>query len=134
MEHSTSAAPRRHPARTRPAVPRRHPARTRPAAPAWTRNEHGRGAAHYVTTLPTGPALARVLSAVCAEAGVPTVSTGGVELVRRSHPDGRSFLFAVNHSYAGAVVEAKGTTLDGAPVDGSLTVPAGAVRIVREAR
>lgn len=27
----------------------------------------------------------------------------------------------------------KGTTLDGTPVDGSLTVPAGAVRIVREA-
>ncbi|MBB6555139.1 beta-galactosidase [Nonomuraea rubra] len=102
--------------------------------PAWTRNEHGRGGAHYVTTLPAGPALARVLSAVCAEAGVPTGSTGGVELVRRSHPDGRSFLFAVNHSDADAVVQAKGSTLDGAAVDGSLTVPAGAVRIVREAR
>ncbi|MEV5494680.1 Beta-galactosidase C-terminal domain [Nonomuraea fuscirosea] len=42
-------------------------------------------------------------------------------------------MFAVNHTAAEATVAVKGTTLDGTPVDGSLTVPAGAVRIVREA-
>ncbi|MFI7616662.1 beta-galactosidase [Nonomuraea terrae] len=102
--------------------------------PAWTRNEAGRGAAHYLTTLLAGEALARVLAAVCAEAGVATTDTPGVELVRRSHSDGRSFLFAVNHTDADAVVKATGTSLDGTPVDGRLTVPAGTARIVRERR
>ncbi|WP_235854389.1 beta-galactosidase [Nonomuraea aridisoli] len=102
--------------------------------PAWTRGEAGRGAAHYLTTLPADEALARVLAAVCAEAGVATTDTPGVELVRRSHPDGRSFLFAVNHTDADATVKATGTILDGTPVDGRLAVPAGTARIVRERR
>ncbi|WP_207756631.1 beta-galactosidase [Nonomuraea cypriaca] len=100
--------------------------------PAWTRNRWSEGAAHYLTTLPTGAGLTRVLSAVCAEAGVPASATPGVELVRRSHPNGRSYLFAINHTETDAVVEATGTALDGTRADGRLTVPAGAVRIVRE--
>ncbi|MFI6918985.1 beta-galactosidase [Nonomuraea spiralis] len=96
--------------------------------PAWTRNIWGEGAAHYVTTLPADPA--RLLAAVCAESGVPTADRRGVEVVRRSHPDGRGYLFAINHTGEDAVVEATGTLPDGTPVDGRLTVPAGAVRIV----
>ncbi|MFC7099128.1 Beta-galactosidase C-terminal domain [Nonomuraea rubra] len=41
----------------------------------------------------------------------------GVEVVRRSHPDGRSFLFAVNHTAEDATV----TTAEG----GTVTVAAG---------
>ncbi|NUP00386.1 MAG: beta-galactosidase, partial [Nonomuraea sp.] len=96
--------------------------------PAWTRNTWEAGAAHYVTTLPADPS--RLLAAVCAESGVATTDHPGVELVRRTHPDGRSYLFAINHTDRDADVEATGTLPDGTPVDGRLTVPAGAVRIV----
>ncbi|WP_336214061.1 beta-galactosidase [Nonomuraea sp. LPB2021202275-12-8] len=103
--------------------------------PAWTRNEWEGGAAHYLTTLLAGADLARVLGAVCAEAGVPVSATPGVEMVRRAHADGRGYLFVINHSGADVVVAATGVGLsDGDPVDGELTVPAGEVRIVRETR
>lgn len=100
--------------------------------PAWTRNAWGQGAAHYLTTVLSGDDLAAVLRAVCAEAGVATRAVPGVELVRRAHPDGRAYLFAINHAAAPATVEATGTDLiTGADVPGELTVPAGEVRIVR---
>ncbi|MEU6714862.1 beta-galactosidase [Nonomuraea sp. NPDC046802] len=92
--------------------------------PAWTRNEFGEGAAHYLTTRLEDDALAEVVAAVCAEAGVEPVAEAvpGVEVVRRSHADGRSFLFAINHTGEDAVVRPPG----GAPV----TVAAGDVRII----
>ncbi|TMR91371.1 beta-galactosidase [Nonomuraea basaltis] len=92
--------------------------------PAWTRNEWGDGAAHYLTTRLDDGALAGVVTAVCAEAGVePAAGAGpGVEVVRRSHADGRSFLFAINHTEADAVV----TTRAG----DQLTVPARDARII----
>jgi beta-galactosidase len=96
--------------------------------PAWTRNTWERGVSHYLTTLPTD--LARVFAAVCAESGVATSQHPGLELVRRSHPDGRGFLFAINHTEQDEVVETTGALPDGTPVDGTLVVPAGAVRIV----
>ncbi|MEU6799366.1 beta-galactosidase [Nonomuraea wenchangensis] len=94
--------------------------------PAWTRHEQGGGAAHYLTTRLDDAALARVLAAVCAEAGVRPAATAppGVEVVRRAHEDGRAFLFAVNHTGADAEV----TTPAGARV----TVPAGDVLILPE--
>ncbi|MCK2216656.1 beta-galactosidase [Actinomadura sp. ATCC 31491] len=94
--------------------------------PAWTRNEHGAGAAHYLTTRLDDAGLARVLAAVCAEAGVRPAAEAppGVEVVRRAHPGGRSFLFAVNHTGADAVV----TTAGGVRA----TVAAGDVLILRE--
>ncbi|WP_344859275.1 beta-galactosidase [Planomonospora alba] len=104
-------------------------------SPAWTRNAWGAGAAHYLTTLPDDEALAAVLAAACAEAGVTAAAEApaGVEAVRRAHPDGRSYLFAINHTGADAVVGAAGAVLPGGePVDGALTVPAGGVRVVRE--
>ncbi|WP_203871755.1 beta-galactosidase [Planomonospora parontospora] len=104
-------------------------------SPAWTRNAWGAGAAHYLTTRLDDAALAAVLAAALAEAGVEPVAVTppGVEVVRRSHPDGRSYLFAVNHTGAEAVVAATGTALPGGePVDGALTVPAGGVGVVRE--
>ncbi|WP_240506269.1 beta-galactosidase [Thermoactinospora rubra] len=101
--------------------------------PAWTRNTWGEGAAHYLTTLLHGDDLRRVVAEVCAEAGVGTSATPGLEVVRRAHPDGRRYLFAINHTGAEATVAATGVALpDGTPVEGRLTVPAGAVAIVRE--
>ncbi|MFI6635136.1 beta-galactosidase [Nonomuraea fuscirosea] len=92
--------------------------------PAWTRNEFGDGAAHYLTTLLDDAALAEVLATVCREAEVepPAVSGPGVEVVRRSHADGRSFLFAINHTDRDATV----TTGAGDAV----TVPAGDVLVI----
>ncbi|SDL70446.1 beta-galactosidase [Nonomuraea jiangxiensis] len=92
--------------------------------PARTRNEWGEGAAHYLTTRLDAAALAGVLAEVCAEAGVEPVATTapGVEVVRRSHADGRSFLFAINHTAEDAVV----TLPDG----GTVAVPAGDARVV----
>ncbi|WP_043622206.1 beta-galactosidase [Nonomuraea candida] len=87
--------------------------------PAWTRNQYGDGTAHYLTTRLDDAALAEVLATACREARVepPARSVPGVEVVRRSHADGRSFLFAINHTDADAPV----TTATGETV----TVPAG---------
>ncbi|TDC10327.1 beta-galactosidase [Nonomuraea longispora] len=92
--------------------------------PAWTRNVWGEGAAHYLTTRLDDGALAEVIAAVCAEAEVrpPATCPPGVEVVRRSHPGGRSHLFAINHTAEDAVV----TTASGE----SVTVAAGDVRVV----
>ncbi|WP_217708404.1 beta-galactosidase [Nonomuraea rhodomycinica] len=101
--------------------------------PAWTRNTWGDGTAHYLTTLPDGDLLGRVVAEVCADAGLATTSHPGVELVRRAHPDGRSYLFAINHTEAAAAVAATGVALPGGrPVDGELTIPSGEFRVVRE--
>ncbi|MBE1584945.1 beta-galactosidase [Nonomuraea angiospora] len=92
--------------------------------PAWTRNEWGDGFAHYLTTRPDDDGLAEVIAAVATEAGVEPVAAApaGVEVVRRSHADGRSYLFAVNHTGEDAVVTPPG----GDPV----TVAAGDVRVI----
>ncbi|MGA4992864.1 beta-galactosidase [Nonomuraea bangladeshensis] len=94
--------------------------------PAWTRHEQGGGAAHYLTTRLDDGTLARVLAAVCAEAAVRPAATAppGVEVVRRTHEDGRAFLFAINHTGADAEV----TT----PAGVRVTVPAGDVLILPE--
>ncbi|MGW2144162.1 beta-galactosidase [Nonomuraea bangladeshensis] len=94
--------------------------------PAWTRHEQGGGAAHYLTTRLDDATLARVLAAVCAEAGVRPAATAppGVEVVRRAREDGRAFLFAINHTGADAEV----TT----PAGVRVTVPAGDVLILPE--
>ncbi|MGW0810675.1 beta-galactosidase [Nonomuraea sp. NPDC002799] len=92
--------------------------------PAWTRNQWGDGAAHYLTTRLDDDALAEVLATVCAEAGAWPVAEAapGVEVVRRSHADGRSYLFAINHTEQDAVVR----PAEGEPV----VVPAGDVRVI----
>lgn len=98
--------------------------------PAWTRNAWGDGTAHYLTTLLSGDDLAAVLRTVCDEAGVTAPAAPGVELVRRAHPDGPAYLFAINHTGADTTVDAIGTDLaTGDTFTGEL--PAGEVRIIR---
>jgi beta-galactosidase len=103
--------------------------------PAITRHGFGEGVAWYVSTCLAGADLARLLGAVCEEAGVSPVAPGtqpGVELVRR-RADGQSWLFVINHSQQAATVAASGLELlTSTPVSGALAVPAGAVRVVRE--
>ncbi|MFF8386342.1 beta-galactosidase [Streptomyces kanasensis] len=108
-----------------------------PAAgrPAVTRHRLGDGTAWYVSTRLDADGLGAVLDLAAADAGVVprTALARDVEVVRRSGDSGR-FVFVVNHTQAAADVplEAPGTELlGGARVDAALTVPAGAVRVVR---
>ncbi|WP_100445066.1 beta-galactosidase [Glycomyces xiaoerkulensis] len=67
--------------------------------PAWTVNRYGEGTAHYLTTFVDGDTLDRVVAAALSDAQVEPVADApaGVEVVRRSHDDGRSWLFCINH-------------------------------------
>lgn len=107
-----------------------------PAAggPAITRNAHGSGAAWYVSTRLDEDSLDALLADVLAEAGIATErAPEGLERVTR-HGAGASYEFLVNHADAERTVAASGVELlTGATVDGSLTVPAGGVRVVRAA-
>src|SRR6266516_4408462 len=104
--------------------------------PAVTRN----GSAWYVSTRLAPGDLERLLGRVCDRAGVaPACGSApppGVEVVRRRDPLRRgrpSWLFAINHGGEPASLEASGLELlTGAAVAGRLTLPAGAVAIVRE--
>ncbi|MFD4573917.1 beta-galactosidase [Streptomyces sp. NPDC058417] len=103
--------------------------------PAVTRNRLGAGTAWYVSTRLGATDLAALLRTVRADAGLPAPAAlpRDVEVVRRSG-DGGTYLFAVNHTGSEATVplDAPGTELlTATPVTGHLTVPAGAVRVVR---
>ena len=110
-----------------------------PAAghPALTRNAWGEGAAWYLATLPSADEYRRIVARLAADAGVTPAAVvhdaaGAVETVRRSTRDA-SYLFIVNHGQAPVRVESSGVELvTGDAVDGIATVPAGAVRIIRE--
>ncbi|MFD3531210.1 beta-galactosidase [Streptomyces sp. NPDC058664] len=110
-----------------------------PAAggPAVTRNRLGRGTAWYVSTRLDAASLDAIVAAACEDAGVAPRAAlpRDVEVVRRAGEGGQQYLFALNHSTEDAVVPLDGTgtelLADGAPVAGELTVPAGAVRVVR---
>ncbi|MCX5409254.1 beta-galactosidase [Streptomyces sp. NBC_00335] len=103
--------------------------------PAVTRHRLGRGTAWYVSTRLDAASLGTITAAACEDAGIGAHDAlpRDVEVVRRSGEGGR-YLFALNHSDQEAEVplESSGTELLGAgPVSGKLTVPAGAVRVVR---
>ncbi|WP_298867348.1 beta-galactosidase [uncultured Microbacterium sp.] len=108
-------------------------------SPALTRNEWGEGTAWYLATLPDAADYRHLLAELVAEAGVePPASVDGdltaLELVRR-HGDEHSYLFAINHGDQPVTVAAAGTDLiTDATADGRITVPGGAVRIIREER
>jgi beta-galactosidase len=106
-----------------------------PGVPAVTRHRGpGGGTSWYVATWLDDDGIRALLRRVLAEAGVaPVVPTRpGVEVVRRSGP-GQSYVFVINHTDEPASVPVTGTELlTGTPAAGDLTVPAGAVRVVRE--
>jgi Beta-galactosidase len=106
-------------------------------APAITRNRWGLGEAWYLATLPEPAAYRSLVARLAADAGVrPAAEVDGdaasVDVVRRRGA-AASYLFVVNHALVDATVATSGTDLvTGATADGSLVVPAGAVRVVRE--
>ena len=107
-----------------------------PAAglPAVTRHTHGQGRAFYVASRLTTEGTAALLATASEAAGLPypPAVSDRVELVHRRGPAGR-YLIAINHGDADAAVPGRGVELTtGAAVSGALTVPAGAVRILRE--
>lgn len=95
-----------------------------------------RGTIRYLATLPDAAALQRLLPEWAAEAGCapPIQGAGhGVEISRRAASDGRSWLFAINHTPHDAPVAATGTDLlSGTRASGTITVPAGAVAVIQE--
>ncbi|MEP6478581.1 MAG: beta-galactosidase, partial [Rhodoglobus sp.] len=100
-------------------------------SPAITRNGFGAGVAWYVATALDEPSFATLVARVLAEAGVTGAGDSEFEVVSRSS-DAGSWLFAINHSAESRTLDATGTELlTGAVVAGSLTIPAGAVRVVR---
>ncbi len=93
--------------------------------PAWTVNRFGEGTAHYLTTFVDEATLDRVVAAAAADAGVAPAAEApaGVEVVRRAHRDGRSWLFCINHTETDAEVKTGTATVE---------VPAGEVVVHAE--
>ncbi len=93
--------------------------------PAWLVNRFGEGTAHYLTTFPDDATLDRIVAAAAEDAGVAPAAEApvGVEVVRRAHEDGRSWLFCINHTDADAKVKT---------ADSIVEVPAGEVVVHRE--
>ncbi|MFH9954652.1 beta-galactosidase [Streptomyces roseolus] len=108
-----------------------------PAAggPAVTRHRLGRGTAWYVSTRLDAASLDAIVAAAAEDAGIPSRPSlpRDVEVVRRAGAHGH-YVFVLNHTDAEAKVplDGPGTELlaDG-EVTGTLTVPAGGVRVVR---
>lgn len=100
--------------------------------PAVTWNAAGAGIAWYVSTSLGDDAYGRLVDAALDGAGVRGEQLPpGVEVVRR-HSAGRSWLFALNHTGAGAEVAADGVELvSGDRVSGRMVVPAGGYAVVR---
>jgi beta-galactosidase len=103
--------------------------------PAVTRRDVGAGgSAWYVGTRLERAGLGALVAQLVETAGVKpeVVAPVGVEVTRRVSDDG-SWLFAINHTDDDASLD--GVTgselLTGTDVAGTLTVPAGAVRVVR---
>ncbi|MFE0255387.1 beta-galactosidase [Streptomyces sp. NPDC059010] len=106
--------------------------------PAVTRTSHGEGTTWYLATQPDPATLGGLLDRIRAEAGVEPVraTPEGVEAALRRGADA-DFLFVINHSDRDAevAVPADATELlTGKPANGSVTVPAGDVAVVREPR
>jgi beta-galactosidase len=109
-----------------------------PAAgrPAVTRHALGEGTAWYVSTRLGAGELAAVLAGAAEDAGLPERAElpRDVEVVRRAGEHG-TYLFVINHTEAEVKVplDAVGTELlTGERAIGRLSVPPGAVRVLRE--
>ncbi|HEX3004068.1 MAG TPA: beta-galactosidase [Angustibacter sp.] len=104
--------------------------------PAVTRRAVGRGAAWYLATRVDAEHLGALVDRLLAEAGVepPVAAPRGVELVRRTG-DGRSYLFALNHTEVEVALAVTGRDLVAdADTQGNLRLPPGGVAVVREDR
>lgn len=105
------------------------------AAPAVTRRRVGAGTAWYLSTRLDDNAYRDLLAVVAAEARVASVLPGapaGVEAVRKVAGDDR-WLFLFNHGSIAVEVDVWGEDLvSGRPVDGSLTIDAGGLVVLRE--
>jgi beta-galactosidase len=101
--------------------------------PSLTKRSVGAGAAWYLATFPDREGIESIVDQLLEESGAAPVAAAdpGVELTRRRSDDGRSFLFAINHSRSSASVQASGVELlSGERFEGS--VPAGGVVVVAE--
>ncbi|WP_458781069.1 beta-galactosidase [Arthrobacter sp. D3-16] len=101
--------------------------------PSLTRRAVGEGAAWYLATFPDRDGIEALVDRLLEESGVAplTAADPGVELTRRRSEEGRSFLFAINHSLTPGAVQATGVDLlSGQPFDG--VVPAGSVVVIAE--
>jgi beta-galactosidase len=100
--------------------------------PALTRRSVGAGSAWYLATFPDRDGIEALVDRLLAAAGISAVAEAdhGVELTRR-RAEGRSFVFAINHSRADATVRVVGADLlSGERFTG--TVPAGGVAVIAE--
>jgi beta-galactosidase len=103
-----------------------------PGGPAITRNRVGSGSAWYVATALDEASFADLMGRALDEAGVDQLELPtGVEVVTRSNTTDR-FRFVINHSEHDISFAVHGAELlTGTSVTGSLTVPAGDVRVIR---
>ena len=119
-----------------------------PGVAAVTRNAFGDGVAWYLATALDEESLATTLVRAARDAGVAVTAghPAGVEIVRRVGESG-SWVFIINHTNAAFDYRTQGTEiLTGAEIGlpasatnetariGTLDVPAGTVRVVRESR
>lgn len=106
-----------------------------PGVPSLTRNEYGAGVAWYLPCRLDARGTATLVGTLLDEAGVTPVTQtrAGVEVVRRTGDDNRSWLFVLNHTETPAILAARGHDLVAdRSVDGVLTVPGGDVAVIRE--
>ena len=106
-----------------------------PGVPAVTRHAYGSGAAWYLATRLDQEGTDALVARLVSEAGIEPVAatTPGVEVVRRRNRDGRSWVFAINHTEAPAAVGVTGHDLvSQRPVAAGFSLAAGGVAVVRE--
>jgi beta-galactosidase len=96
-------------------------------------NSVGKGTATYLATALDAPSYAALMAQELEAAGVAARALGpDVEIVVRVNGTDR-FTFAINHSMGEVSFDASGIELvAGERVDGTVSVPAGAVRVVQE--
>jgi beta-galactosidase len=104
--------------------------------PALTRRRgtDGAGDAWYLATLPDAAGLARIVDQALTAAGAERAAGArpGVDIVRRMG-EGRTYHFVINHSSDDVLLDATGLDLvTGETATGTVRVPAGAVRVIRE--
>jgi len=106
-----------------------------PGVPAVTRNEHGQGTAWYLATRLDQAGIDALAQQLLVEAKVtPVVPPAvGLEAARRRAPDGRSWVFLINHGDESLEVPVAGLDLVyDRRTDGLLRLAAGAVAVVEE--